>query len=118
MLAIPFLLAVLSLMGFPPTAGFFAKYYVFIGAIEAGGGMVWLAVLGAITSAIGAFYYLRVLVYLFMREPGEGAQIAVPMKSGYVLTAMVVAGLMVLQMGVSPSGYLDLASAAAKLFAA
>jgi NADH-quinone oxidoreductase subunit N len=106
---------VLSLMGFPPTAGFFAKYYVFMAAIEAGGGMVWLAVLGALTSAMGAYYYLRVLVFLFMREPSEGATVAVPMRSGYVITAMVVAGLMVLQMGVSPSGYLDLAAAAAKL---
>ena len=117
MLAIPFLLGVLSLMGFPPTAGFFAKYYVFMGAIEAGGGMVWLAVLGALTSAMAAYYYLRVLVFLFMREPSEGATIAIPMRSGYVITAMVVAGLMVLQMGVSPSGYMDLATAAAKFFA-
>ncbi len=117
MLAIPFILAILSLMGFPPTAGFFAKYYVFVAAIEAGGGMVWLAVLGAVTSAIGAYYYLRVLVYMFMREPAEGAEIAVPMRSGYVITAMVVSAFLVLQMGVAPSRYLDFASAAAKLFA-
>ncbi len=116
MVALPFLLAVLSLMGFPPTAGFFAKYYIFIAAIQAGDGMVWLAVIGALTSAVGAYYYLRVLVYLFMREPEEGAPVALPMRSGYVVTAMVVAGFFVLQMGVSPSGYLELASAAAKLF--
>jgi NADH-quinone oxidoreductase subunit N len=116
MLAIPFLIAILSLMGFPPTAGFFAKYYVFIAAIQAGGGMVWLAVLGALTSAAGSYYYLRVLVYLFMREPAEGAKVAVPMRSGYVITAMVVAGVLVLQMGCAPSSYLDIASAAAKLF--
>ena len=117
MIAIPFLLGVLSLMGFPPTAGFFAKYYVFMAAVEAGGGMVWLAVLGAITSAIGSYYYLRVLVFLFMREPADGAKVAIPMRSGYVVTAMVVAGLFVLQMGIAPSGYLDVAAAAAKLFA-
>ena len=116
MVAIPFLLGVLSLMGFPPTAGFFAKYYVFIAAVEAGGGMIWLAVLGAITSAIGSYYYLRVLVFLFMREPAEGAKVAIPMRSGYVVTAMVVAGLFVLQMGIAPTGYLDMAAAAAKLF--
>jgi NADH-quinone oxidoreductase subunit N len=117
MLAIPFLLGVLSLMGFPPTAGFFAKYYIFIAAVEAGGGMVWLAVLGALTSAIGSYYYLRVLVFLFMREPAEGAAVAIPMRSGYVVTAMVISGLFVLQMGIAPSGYLDIAAAAAKLFA-
>lgn len=117
MLAVPFVLGVLSLMGFPPTAGFFAKYYVFAAAIEAGGGMVWLAVLGALTSAIGAYYYLRVLVFMFMREPAEGAPIAVPMRSGYVVTAIVVSALFVLQMGVTPSSYINLAAAAAKLFA-
>lgn len=117
LLAIPFILAILSLMGFPPTAGFFAKYYVFAAAVQAGGGMVWLAVLGAITSAIGAYYYLRVLVFMFMREPAEGAPVAVPMRSGYVITAMVVAALFVLQMGVAPGRYLDFATAAAKLFA-
>ncbi|MDB4990929.1 MAG: NADH-ubiquinone oxidoreductase chain [Myxococcaceae bacterium] len=115
-LAIPFLIAILSLMGFPPTAGFFAKYYVFMAAVQAGGGMVWLAVLGAMTSVVGTFYYLRVLVFLFMREPAEGARVAIPMRSGYVITAMVVAGVLVLQMGVAPGGYLDIASAAAKLF--
>jgi NADH-quinone oxidoreductase subunit N len=117
MLAIPFVLGVLSLMGFPPTAGFFAKYYVFAAAVEAGGGMVWLAVLGALTSAVGAYYYLRVLVYMFMREPEAGAVEAIPMRSGYVVTAIVVAALFVLQMGVAPSGYIDLAAAAAALFA-
>lgn len=117
MLSLPFLLAVLSLMGFPPTAGFFGKYYVFAAAVQAGGGLVWLVVLGALTSAVGAYYYLRVLVYMFMRQPEEGAPVAVPMRSGYVVTAMVMAAFFVLQMGVSPSGYLELASAAAKLFA-
>jgi len=117
MLAIPFVLAILSLMGFPPTAGFFAKYYVFASAVEAGGGMVWLAVLGALTSAVGAYYYLRVLVFLFMREPQPGAPVAIPMRSGYVITAMVVAAFFVLQMGVSPSGYIDVVNQAAKLFA-
>jgi NADH-quinone oxidoreductase subunit N len=115
MLALPFVLGVLSLMGFPPTAGFFAKYYVFTAAVEAGGGLVWLAVIGALTSAVGAYYYLRVLIYLFMREPAEGAEKAVPMRSGYVITAMVVAAVFVLQMGVAPSGYLKVVSAAAKL---
>ncbi len=115
-LALPFMLAVLSLMGFPPTAGFFAKYYIFMAAVQAGNGMVWLAVIGALTSAVGSYYYLRVLVYMFFREPAEGAKVAIPMRSGYVITAIVVAAVLVLQMGVAPSGYLDIASAAAKLF--
>ena len=117
MLAIPFVLGILSLMGFPPTAGFFAKYYIFTAAVQAGGGMVWLAVVGALSSAVGAYYYLRVLIYMFMREPEAGAPVAVPMRSGYVVTAMVISGLFVLQMGIAPSRYLELAAAASKLFA-
>src|SRR5690606_26535880 len=83
-IAIPFVLGVLSLMGFPPTVGFFGKYYVFNSAVQAGGGMVYLAILGVLASAVGAFYYLRVIVYLYMREPKAGAELAVPMRSGYV----------------------------------
>jgi len=117
MLAVPFVLGILSLMGFPPTAGFFAKYYIFTAAVQAGDGMVWLAVVGALSSAIGAYYYLRVLIYMFMREPEAGAAVAVPMRSGYVVTAMVISGLFVLQMGISPTRYLEIAAAASKLFA-
>lgn len=114
--ALPFVIGVLSLMGFPPTAGFFAKYYVLNAAVEAGGGLVWLAVLGVVTSAIGAYYYLRVLVYMFMKAPQPGAPIAVPMKSGYVVLALVLSGYFVLRMGLAPGNYLSMAlEAAAKL---
>jgi NADH-quinone oxidoreductase subunit N len=116
--ALPFVLGVLSLMGFPPTAGFFGKYYVFSAAVQAGGGMVWLAVLGVLTSAVGAYYYLRVIVYMFMKQPQAGAPIAVPMKSGYVVTALVLSSYFVLRMGVAPGTYLDMAiEAAQKLLA-
>ena len=119
MASIPFLVGVLSLMGFPPTAGFFAKYYVFNAAVQAGGGMVWLAVLGVLTSAVGAYYYLKVLVYLFMREPQAGAPIAIPMKSNaYVIGALVLSGYFVMRMGLAPDAYLDLAVEAARQFLA
>lgn len=113
--ALPFVLGILSLMGFPPTAGFFAKYYVFTAAVEAGGGMIWLAVIGALSSAVGAYYYLRVLVFMFMKDPEAGAVEAIPMRSGYVVTALLIAALFVLQMGVAPSDYLDFAASAAAL---
>ncbi len=60
-----------SLAGFPPLAGFLGKYAVFAPAVEAG--LTWLVVVGVLTSALSAAYYLRVLVYLFMRVPDEGA---------------------------------------------
>ena len=112
--AVPFVVGVLSLLGMPPTAGFFGKYYVFSAAVQAG--MVWLAVLGVLASAVGAYYYLKVIVYLFMREPQEGAPIAVPMRSGYVTVALLLAGYYVIRMGVTPGRYLDLAISAANGF--
>jgi NADH-quinone oxidoreductase subunit N len=112
--ALPFILGVLSLMGFPPTAGFMGKWYVFSAALQAGPELIWPVVIGVLTSVIGAYYYLRVIVFLFMKSPEEGAPIAVPMRSGYVVTALVVAGLFVLQLGMLPSKTVDLALAAAK----
>lgn len=114
MIALPFVLGMLSLMGIPPTAGFFAKYYVLMSAVAAGGGMVWLAVIGVVTSAIGAFYYLRVLVFLFMKEPEPGVAVAVPMRSFYVASALVLSGYFVLRMGLAPEWYLQLALEAAQ----
>ena len=116
--ALPFVIGALTLMGFPPTAGFFGKYYVFSAAVEAGGGFIWLAVLGVLASAVGAFYYLRVLVAMFMKDPIPGEPLAVPMRSGSVVAALVISGFLVLDMGLMPGRMLDLAIAAAgQLFA-
>jgi len=114
--AVPFVIGILSLLGMPPTAGFFGKYYVFSAAVQAGGPMIWLAVLGVLASAVGAYYYLKVIVYLFMREPAEGQPIAVPMRSAYVRVALVVAGYYVVKMGIEPGRYLDWAVSAASSF--
>ncbi|MBN1887712.1 MAG: NADH-quinone oxidoreductase subunit N [Thermoflexales bacterium] len=57
----------LSLMGLPPTAGFFGKYYLFTAAL--GGDLAWLAFVGVVTSLISAYYYLRVVVVMTMHEP-------------------------------------------------
>jgi len=116
MAAFPFVIGVLSLLGMPPTAGFFGKYYVFSAAVQAGGPMIWLAVLGVLASAVGAYYYLKVIVYLYMREPEEDQPIAVPMQSLYVTAALVVAGYYVVKMGITPSRYLDWAVSAASSF--
>lgn len=112
--ALPFAIGVLSLLGMPPTAGFFAKYYVFSAAVQSG--LVWLAVLGVLASAVGSYYYLKVIVYLYMREPEEGSPIAVPMQSAYVVVALILAGYYVIRMGITPGRYLDWAVAAAAGF--
>jgi len=58
-----------SLMGIPPTAGFAGKFYIFAGAIKAG--YLWLAVLGVLNSAVSLYYYLRIMVYMYFRDPAE-----------------------------------------------
>ena len=109
-LALPFSLGILSLMGFPPTAGFFGKYYILLATVEAGGSMIWLALIAVLSSAVGAYYYLKVLVYLFMRQPEKDAPIAVPMRSGYVTAVLVATSYFVVRMGITPDTYLALAS--------
>jgi NADH-quinone oxidoreductase subunit N len=66
LLALAMTVFMLSLTGIPPTAGLIAKVYVFRAALD--GGLMWLAIIGVITSFISAYYYLRVLVAMYMRE--------------------------------------------------
>jgi NADH-quinone oxidoreductase subunit N len=66
----------LSLLGLPVTAGFFGKFYIFKAAVNSN--LIWLAVLMGINSVIGAYYYLRVIVAMYMREPSAEAAAAPP----------------------------------------
>src|SRR4029079_6837826 len=95
--ALAFSLFLLSLAGIPPTAGFFGKLYVVKAAM--GSGLYALSVILLLNSALGAYYYLRVLVFMYMREPAPGAPIARPMRSGYVTTALVLAAVPVMDLG-------------------
>ena len=108
--ALAFSLFLLSLAGVPPAAGFFGKLYVFSAAIDAG--LYWLTVLGLLNSAIGAYYYLRVMVYMYMREPAAGAAVAVPMRSALVNAAILLAAAGVVLLGIFPTHALELAAAA------
>jgi NADH-quinone oxidoreductase subunit N len=101
----------MSLAGIPPTAGFFGKWYLLKSAMD--GGFHWLAIIMLVNSVLGAYYYLRVLVFLYMREPAPGAAVATPMKSGYVAAALILAGALVIVLGLSPDGAIDLAAKAA-----
>ncbi len=71
-------LYLLSLLGLPVTAGFFGKFYIFKAAVNSH--LIWLAVLMAINSIIGAYYYLRVIVVMYMREGSAEAMAAAPMR--------------------------------------
>ncbi len=108
--ALAFSLFLLSLAGFPPTAGFFGKLYVF--RVAMGAELYWLVVLGLVNSLIGAYYYVRVMVYMYMREPVPGAPIAVPMRSGFVASALLIAALLVIGVGVLPNLAIEMAASA------
>jgi NADH-quinone oxidoreductase subunit N len=108
--AAAFSLFLISLAGVPPTAGFFGKLYVFQAGIDAQ--LYALVVIGLVNAVIAAYYYLRVMVYMYMREPADDAPIATPMKSGYVVTALIVAGVLVLLLGLLPGSSLEMVAAA------
>jgi NADH-quinone oxidoreductase subunit N len=110
-LAVLMTLFLLSLTGIPPTAGFFAKAYVILAAVEAGGPVGILAVITMLNAAAAAFYYLRVVVYMWMRDPvteGSGTT------HGPLLWAgLAVTGVLTMVLGFFP-GLLDAVGKAAQ----
>jgi NADH-quinone oxidoreductase subunit N len=100
----------LSLIGVPLTGGFFGKFYIFRAALESH--LVWLTVLGLLNSAVAAYYYLRILVVMYMKEPGEAANKAEPLSMGIRL-ALIVPALGTLFLGIFPNWVLDFAGKSA-----
>jgi NADH-quinone oxidoreductase subunit N len=103
-----FAMLMFSMAGVPPLAGFFAKFYVFLAAIQAG--LFTLAVLGVLTSVVGAYYYLMIVKTMYFDEPAEAFD---PM-AGELGTVLGVSGLAVLLFSAYPALLVDAASAAAK----
>ncbi len=95
-----------SLAGVPPFAGFFGKYYVFAGAVQAG--FTWLAVVGVLMSVVSAYYYLRLVVVMYFREPA-GAFTAV--ENPLALGALLFAAVAIVGLGIFPAGLLSLTAA-------
>jgi len=98
----------LSLVGIPPTAGFVGKFYLFGAAVRSG--YIWLAVIGVLNSAVAAYYYLRVIVSMYMREPEGTPTVLAPSFAGAL--ALVVALWGVIQLGIMPAPIFDLAQSA------
>ncbi len=94
----------LSLTGIPPTVGFFAKLYVLIATVDAGLG--WLAVVIVLNAALAAFYYLRIVVTMYMREPEEDPAPIDNAAAGNLGLVLAVAGVLVL--GLFPDTILTL----------
>ncbi|HUR42796.1 MAG TPA: NADH-quinone oxidoreductase subunit NuoN [Aestuariivirga sp.] len=107
-----FVLAVqmFSLAGIPPLAGFFAKYFVFLAAVQAG--FYTLAVLAVIASVVGAYYYLRIVKVMYFDEPAE----AFDAMDGEVKLVAYASGVFVLLFVIFANPLLNLAAAAAQSF--
>jgi NADH-quinone oxidoreductase subunit N len=103
----------LSLTGIPPTVGFFAKLYVLLATVDAG--LWWLAVIIALNAALAAFYYLRVIVYMYMRDPEDDP--ASIDAHPFTVAALVLSVAGVLLLGLFPEPVLEfLRTSAGSLF--
>jgi NADH-quinone oxidoreductase subunit N len=106
-LGIVMALAMFSLIGIPPTAGFVGKYFLFGAAVASG--LTWLALLGVLTSVISAYFYLRVVTTMFMREPQAESE-AIPASAPRSLAAAISAAA-VLIFGLLPAPLLGVITA-------
>jgi NADH-quinone oxidoreductase subunit N len=97
-----------SLAGIPPLAGFFAKFYVFLAAIKAG--LYALAIIGVLTSVVGAYYYLVIVKIMYFDKPAPSFQ----RMPGLVALVLGIAGLINLLFFVYPGPLLGAATAAAR----
>ena len=105
-------LFLLSLTGIPPTAGFFGKAYVIMAAVQAGPPVSWLAVLAVLNAALAAFYYLRVIVYMYMRDPAAEAESS--RHSPLVWAGLAITTFATVVLGLFPTGLVDVVANAAK----
>jgi NADH-quinone oxidoreductase subunit N len=107
-------LFLLSLTGIPGTAGFIGKFYVFSAMVQVD--LWWLAVIGVVLSAVSAYYYLRVVIYMFFREPEEELQLRAPI-SGSMGAALALTAAATVLIGIIPSKLWDaVAGAVVSLF--
>lgn len=110
LLAATLTIFLLSLIGIPMTGGFFAKFYVFSAALKAN--LTWLTLIGVINSAIGAYYYLRIIVVMYMREARKEVPVTpVPFGLGVALAVSMVATL---YLGILPNRMLRYAQQSAQ----
>lgn len=110
LLAFTLTIFMLSLIGIPLTGGFFAKYYVFSAALQAN--LVWLTVIGVVNSAVASYYYLRLIVVMYMREPSVETppEAVAPAMS----VALVLAAIATIYLGVVPGQVVDYAERGAQ----
>jgi NADH-quinone oxidoreductase subunit N len=105
-------LSLLSLAGIPATAGFTGKFAVFRAGVEAD--LVWLVVVGVVSSVIAAFFYLRLMAAMFLEDPEEGV-VGAPILSTGLSAAIAVAAAAVVVLGILPEPFVALADQAASI---
>jgi NADH-quinone oxidoreductase subunit N len=104
-LALAMTIFMFSLTGIPPTAGFMGKFYIFRAVIDAD--LIWLAIVGVVTSLISAYYYLRIIIIMYMR-PGEPESRSEP----WLDTTVMVTSVLTVMLGILPGPLLALAGQA------
>jgi NADH-quinone oxidoreductase subunit N len=102
-----FAIFLLSFVGVPLTGGFFGKFYIFKAALDSN--LVWLAIIGLLNGALAAYYYLRILVVMYMNEPGEATLSIQPMGAGIGAT-LWIAAVGTLLLGIFPGVLLNFAT--------
>lgn len=110
LLAATLTIFLLSLIGIPMTGGFFAKFYVFSAAVRAN--LIWLTIIGVLNSAIGAYYYLRIIVVMYMRESRKEVPVR-PVSLGLGL-ALALSLIATLYLGILPNRVLQVAQRSAQ----
>jgi NADH-quinone oxidoreductase subunit N len=112
--ALLMLVFLVSLAGIPPTAGFIGKLYIFMAAVEAG--LAWLAVVAVIFAAVSAYYYLRVVMVMYMRDPDPAAIPAPRFETSPALSIVLACALAgVVLLGLFPNIVVSLAMQAVPL---
>ncbi len=110
LLAATLTIFLLSLIGIPMTGGFFAKFYVFNAAVKAN--LIWLTIIGVVNGGVGAYYYLRIIVMMYMRESRKEVPVTrVPFALGLALASCLAATI---YLGVFPNGVLQFAQDSAQ----
>ena len=110
LLAATLTIFLLSLIGIPMTGGFFAKFYVFSASVKAN--LIWLTIIGVLNSGVGAYYYLRIIVVMYMRESRKEVPVTpVPLALRLALVCCILATL---YLGLFPGRVLQFAQDSAQ----
>jgi NADH-quinone oxidoreductase subunit N len=109
-LAVVMLIFLFALAGIPPMAGFMAKFYVFLALIHQG--MLTIAIIGVLMSAVAAYFYIRIVMVMYMKEPEGEIEIR---RSRAVSFVLIVSLIGVVVLGIYPDILITLASAASNI---